>query len=1107
MLAGEFSFDNLKYQLFSTEGHLQSVFYQLDLFKLQYLHLQEVMETPIALNIKPINAPHQELAWKPLGDMDYQMLDWFPMGTKYNIQMLNELRAQHMSGADILGIWESNLPIYNLPQVNPMPELIYSCQECYDPSQRAVISPTGLVLFQITPESINQMLHFHTAKKLTPLSMQNLIKRGSKLSNDQIVKINQLFVTPGSETVRTPPIGYQYLNELGRMMVDLIGYVLGFKGLEDVDDSIMAMLSIFAPGKPPAVQYDYASYIAEKIHDQFMNLRRERLFRYTSYIYHLFLFNQPATFSVPLRPLNAQGSPRSVVFWTPVFHCTSVSPYTYCEFIDLFVHPALTVLQGAPPPRLTDDMRRILHLNKLYNIGNWYFYQNHTVIRVYGCELKPFRLPRYVPMRLFALEYFRQFGNSDYLHFQSRNKKSQLKVRNQLGPFLYNRKEEGWKEADSILEGLQLKTSFEWIPYDPNHSISLRRIRYKLGNYAHKRQPEIEQYANAPDWEEGTLVEQMTNEEILEQEARNVQKQADLETCGQVPISYRKQIGAATTTSAAQQQTTEQTTQAASKDKGKQVEQPPVLTEEQVDTLLQQQEEMEQQELGQQQDQSQSSEQQPLQQEKGTDLPSSTEQQPQTEVPPRTDTNVDTSVLQTPQKEDLTRKRERETPQTSSFIRGEKRQRLNDSQEEDITVRQAMGMGPPSGELSASSSQRGHDMTMGGEVSSSGQHREGQSSIKQQFIDIKRRSDPIKVQLYNHLLNLAPSNQQRLMSAFDVSEGKMIMSHFMPTTLHPQSTSDYLRTNMEVLAKDIHPMDKIELHKQTGEMVYASLADETLENYKLKSSLDNTSSQLELERASSQAKDNRIKSLEEVIIEIGHDPKDVKGIQELLKIRDADMAALRKKIKLPATMHPQTDEVAQQRQEKDTTDLLVSLYKELVRIQDQLGQTEAAKPSLEAALKQKGEGQSSQPPPLIINLEEVPPTITPPPQQTGATAPSTAPATTSEQATSLDMQKLQAEIRAMESQMKELDELKQNLAKVNEKFDKSKQNEAAKEREVKALKRRIAELEKELALEKVTAQMKAVLWSNIGRSIANQWQYIETMDEQMVLITKANKEI
>ena len=137
----------------------------------------------------------------------------------------------------------------------------------------------------------------------------------------------------------------------------------------------------------------------------------------------------------------------------------------------------MTLLYGVSPPRLTDDMRRILHLNKTYNIGNWYFYQDHTVIRVYGCELKPYRLPRYVPMRLFALEYFRQFGNADYLHFQSKNKKVQLKVRSHLGPFLYNKKEEGWKEANSILEALKLQTSFEWIPYDPNHFVSIRRIR------------------------------------------------------------------------------------------------------------------------------------------------------------------------------------------------------------------------------------------------------------------------------------------------------------------------------------------------------------------------------------------------------------------------------------------------------------------------------------------------------------------------------------------------------------------------------------------------------------------------------------------------------
>jgi len=48
-------------------------------------------------------------------------------------------------------------------------------------------------------------------------------------------------------------------------------------------------------------------------------------------------------------------------------------------------------------------------------------------------------------------------------------------------------------------------------------------------------------------------------------------------------------------------------------------------------------------------------------------------------------------------------------------------------------------------------------------------------------------------------------------------------------------------------------------------------------------SLHHTSAQLELEKASSQAKDNRIKSLEEIIIELEHDPNDPKGVQALMK--------------------------------------------------------------------------------------------------------------------------------------------------------------------------------------------------------------------------------
>jgi len=148
------------------------------------------------------------------------------------------------------------------------------------------------------------------------------------------------------------------------------------------------------------------------------------------------------------------------------------------------------------------------------------------------------------------------------------------------------------------------------------------------------------------------------------------------------------------------------------------------------------------------------------------------------------------------------------------------------------------------------------------------------------------------------------------MAAYDLKEQKMILSHFKPKIPQPQTAANYIRTNLKVLAKDIHPMDQIELHKQTGEMVYATLADKAMLAHQLKESLANTNTQLDLERMSSTAKDNRIKTLEEIIMDLGHDPKDAKGIKALIKKKEDDIIALKKQLRLPATMHPQTVELA-----------------------------------------------------------------------------------------------------------------------------------------------------------------------------------------------------
>ena len=130
---------------------------------------------------------------------------------------------------------------------------------------------------------------------------------------------------------------------------------------------------------------------------------------------------------------------------------------------------------------------------------------------------------------------------------------------------------------------------------------------------------------------------------------------------------------------------------------------------------------------------------------------------------------------------------------------------------------------------------------------------------------------------------MAPKNQQILMSAYDIHQGKMVMSHFKPKVQQPQTAADFIITNFEVLAKDIHPLDQIELHKQTGEMIYSTLTDKSMMTQKLQDSLENTNAQLSLEKTSFQAKENRIKTLEEIIIGLGHNPKDVKGIEALMK--------------------------------------------------------------------------------------------------------------------------------------------------------------------------------------------------------------------------------
>lgn len=162
------------------------------------------------------------------------------------------------------------------------------------------------------------------------------------------------------------------------------------------------------------------------------------------------------------------------------------------------------------------------------------------------------------------------------------------------------------------------------------------------------------------------------------------------------------------------------------------------------------------------------------------------------------------------------------------------------------------------------------------------------------------------------------------------------MSFLKPIVQQPKPIADYLKTDFEVLVKDIHPIDQIELHKQIWEIVYSKLKSKAMMEHRLENSLNNTTAQLQLQRASSQAKENIIKYLEDLIVGLGHNPMDIKAAEGLINKKNEDVVALRKKLKLPLLMHPQIAEIIEKRNEEDLLDLVLKLNEQLKETEQEL---------------------------------------------------------------------------------------------------------------------------------------------------------------------------
>ena len=122
---------------------------------------------------------------------------------------------------------------------------------------------------------------------------------------------------------------------------------------------------------------------------------------------------------------------------------------------------------------------------------------------MYGSSLAPYKLSRFFTTRIFVLEYLRHLLNVDEINFIASRKKTQFKLKNQIGPFIVNNIEAANK-INVKLKEYKFPCSFIW-NYDPQGILSTMRVRCKLSVYLHDPKPHIERYANKLEWEPNTL--------------------------------------------------------------------------------------------------------------------------------------------------------------------------------------------------------------------------------------------------------------------------------------------------------------------------------------------------------------------------------------------------------------------------------------------------------------------------------------------------------------------------------------------------------------------------------------------------------------------------
>ena len=110
---------------------------------------------------------------------------------------------------------------------------------------------------------------------------------------------------------------------------------------------------------------------------------------------------------------------------------------SFISFTDKIMSSIYKLIFGTSLTRMTEQMKTYLQ-NSNELVGDQFLYKEFTVLRVYGFENDPYRLPIFLTKRIFVLEFLRQRLHVKSEIFLKHKKASNTKFKYTIEHFLVN---------------------------------------------------------------------------------------------------------------------------------------------------------------------------------------------------------------------------------------------------------------------------------------------------------------------------------------------------------------------------------------------------------------------------------------------------------------------------------------------------------------------------------------------------------------------------------------------------------------------------------------------------------------------------------------------